>query len=76
MRWTVDTPGWKSTSGGQTTATVGQRTPGAAQPGKIFLMHVGANADDGTIVAQALPGVITGLRAAGHGFVSVDWLSG
>ncbi|NMM32201.1 MAG: hypothetical protein HHJ10_14460 [Cellulomonas sp.] len=51
----MDTPGWKSTSGGQTTATVEQRALGAAQRGKIVVMHVVANPDDGTIVAQTLP---------------------
>jgi peptidoglycan/xylan/chitin deacetylase (PgdA/CDA1 family) len=77
VRWTVDTLGWKGTSGGQTTATVVQRTLGAAQPGEIVLMHVGANPDDGTTLdADALPEVIAGLRAAGYGFVTVDQLRG
>lgn len=77
VRWTVDTLGWKGTSGGQTTATVVQRALGAAQPGEIVLMHVGANPDDGSILdAEALRGVIAGLRAAGYGFVTVDRLRG
>jgi peptidoglycan/xylan/chitin deacetylase (PgdA/CDA1 family) len=77
VRWTVDTLGWKGTSGGQTPATVVRRTLGAAQPGEIVLMHVGANPDDGTILdAEALPEVIAGLRAAGYGFVTVDRLRG
>ncbi|PVU81449.1 polysaccharide deacetylase (plasmid) [Cellulomonas sp. WB94] len=75
--WTVDTLGWKGTSGGQTKATVVQRTLGAAQPGEIVLMHVGANPDDGTILdAHALPEVIARLRAAGYSFVTVDRLRG
>lgn len=77
VRWTVDTLGWKGTSGGQTQATVVQRTLGAAQPGEIVLMHVGANPDDGTILdAEALPEIIAGLRAGGYGFVTVDRLRG
>ncbi|NTW39803.1 MAG: polysaccharide deacetylase family protein [Cellulomonadaceae bacterium] len=77
VRWTVDTLGWKGTSGGQTSATVVQRVLGAAQPGEIVLMHVGANPDDGTTLdADALADVIAGLRAAGYGFVTVDRLRG
>ncbi len=38
-------------------------------------MHVGANPDDGTTLdADALPGVIAGLRGAGYGFTTVETL--
>jgi peptidoglycan/xylan/chitin deacetylase (PgdA/CDA1 family) len=70
FRWTVDTLGWKGTSGGQSTATVVARVVAAARPGAIVLMHVGSNPDDGTTLdADALPEVITRLRALGYRFV-------
>ena len=77
VRWTVDTLGWKGTSGGQTAGTVVQRVLAAARPGAIVLMHVGANPDDGTTLdAAALADLIAGLRGAGYGFVTVDRLRG
>lgn len=73
FRWTVDTLGWKGTSGGQSVATVVSRVLGAATPGEIVLMHVGANPDDGsTLDAAALPQVISGLRAKGYSFVTLE----
>ena len=72
MRWSVDSLGWKGTSGGMTTAKVRDRVLAAARPGMIVLMHVGANPDDGTTLdAAALPSVIAGLRAKGYTFVSL-----
>ncbi len=66
VRWSVDSLGWKGTSGGMTTAKVRDRVLAAARPGMIVLMHVGANPDDGTTLdAAALPAVIAGLRAKG-----------
>ena len=53
------------------------RVLGAARPGEIVLMHVGANPDDGTTLdAAALPSVISGLRARGYGFVTLDAAAG
>lgn len=73
--WTVDSLGWKGTSGGQSVDTVVSRVLAAAVPGEIVLMHVGANPDDGTTLdADALPRVISGLRAKGYGFVTLDAL--
>jgi peptidoglycan/xylan/chitin deacetylase (PgdA/CDA1 family) len=70
FRWTVDSLGWKGTSGGQSVASVVSRVVGAAEPGAIVLMHVGSNPDDGTTLdADALPTIITDLRAQGYGFV-------
>ena len=70
FRWTVDSLGWKGTSGGQTRAQVVARVVAAAQPGAIVLMHVGSNPDDGTTLdADALPTIITKLRALGYRFV-------
>jgi peptidoglycan/xylan/chitin deacetylase (PgdA/CDA1 family) len=75
--WTVDTLGWKGTSGGQSADTVVDRVLSAATPGQIVLMHVGANPDDGTTLdADALPRVIAGLRAAGYDFVTLQALLG
>lgn len=75
--WTVDTLGWKGTSGGQSAESVRTRVLGAARPGEIVLMHVGANPDDGTTLdAAALPSVISGLRARGYGFVTLDAAAG
>ncbi|HEX5534669.1 MAG TPA: polysaccharide deacetylase family protein [Actinomycetales bacterium] len=77
VRWTVDTLGWKGTSGGITAAIVRDRVLDAAGPGEIVLMHVGANPDDGTTLdADALPGVIDQLRSRGYGFVTLDALLG
>lgn len=75
IRWTVDTLGWKGTSGGQTAGAVRDRVLNAARPGAIVLMHVGANPDDGsTLDADALPAVISGLKARGYTFVTLDAL--
>jgi peptidoglycan/xylan/chitin deacetylase (PgdA/CDA1 family) len=73
--WTVDSLGWKGTSGGMTTAKVASRVLAAATPGQIVLMHLGANPDDGTTLdAAALPQIITGLRDRGYSFVTLDAL--
>ena len=73
FRWTVDTLGWKGTSGGQSVDTVVRRVLDAATPGEIVLMHVGANPDDGsTLDADALSRIISGLRAKGYGFVTLE----
>ena len=72
FRWTVDTLGWKGTSGGIDAATVLRRVLDTAQPGQIVLMHVGANPTDGTTLdADALPRVIEELSARGYGFVDL-----
>ena len=66
VRWTVDTLGWKGTSGGLTAQQVSDRAVDALRPGAIVLMHVGSNPDDGTTLdADALPGMIDRMRAAG-----------
>jgi peptidoglycan/xylan/chitin deacetylase (PgdA/CDA1 family) len=71
-RWTVDTLGWKGTSGGATAGTVHDRVLAALRPGEIVLMHVGANPDDGsTLDAAALPRVIASIRARGYGFTTL-----
>ncbi|HEU4349928.1 MAG TPA: polysaccharide deacetylase family protein [Actinoplanes sp.] len=75
VRWTVDSLGWKGTSGGMSAAAVTTRVLGALRPGEIVLMHVGSNPDDHTTLdADALPSVIARIRAAGYGFVTLDAL--
>lgn len=77
VRWTVDTLGWKGTSGGTTTQTVVDRVLANLQPGEIVLMHIGSNPDDGsTLDADALPRIIELVRAAGYGFATLDRLLG
>lgn len=77
VRWTVDTLGWKGTSGGISTQAVVDRVLAGVQPGEIVLMHIGSNPDDGsTLDADALPQLIDGISAAGYGFVTLDELLG
>ncbi|MFS0718491.1 polysaccharide deacetylase family protein [Arthrobacter sp. 1P04PC] len=75
VRWSVDTLGWKGTSGGISVQTVLDRTLAGLRPGEIVLMHIGSNPDDGsTLDADALPQLISRLRAAGYGFTTLDAL--
>ncbi len=77
VRWTVDTLGWEGTAGKISASVVASRVLGAARPGEIVLMHVGSNPDDHTTFdADALPRVISGLRAQGYSFVTLDALTG
>jgi peptidoglycan/xylan/chitin deacetylase (PgdA/CDA1 family) len=80
VRWTVDSLGWQGLNGRsvpQATAFVADRVVAAARPGEIVLMHVGSNPDDHTTFgADALPQVISGLRARGYSFVTLDALTG
>ncbi|WP_210418914.1 polysaccharide deacetylase family protein [Pseudarthrobacter sp. NIBRBAC000502770] len=74
IRWTVDTLGWQGTMNGTRGPDfIVQRVMASAQPGEIVLMHLGSNPDDGsTLDAAALPQLISQLRAAGYGFVTLD----
>jgi peptidoglycan/xylan/chitin deacetylase (PgdA/CDA1 family) len=75
IRWTVDTWGWKGTTGGVTAQIVVDRTLARLQDGEIVLMHVGSNPDDGTTLdADALPQIIDRISAAGYGFITLDAL--
>ncbi len=73
--WTVDSLGWRGTSGGQSADAVVRRVLAAATPGQIVLMEVGSSLDGSTLDAEALPRIISGLRAAGYDFVTFDGLS-
>ena len=75
--WTVDTLGWQGTAGHISAPVVVSRVLAAARPGEIALMHVGSNPDyHTTFDADALPQVISGLRARGYPFVTLDVLTG
>jgi peptidoglycan/xylan/chitin deacetylase (PgdA/CDA1 family) len=75
VRWTVDTLGWKGTSGGMSAQEVTDRAMDALRPGEIVLMHLGANPEDGTTLdADALPDMVERMRAAGYTFVTLDAL--
>lgn len=77
VRWTVDTLGWKGTSGGVTAQVVADRVLANLQPGEIVLMHIGSNPDDGTTLdADALLQIINRIRQAGYGFTTLDRLLG
>jgi peptidoglycan/xylan/chitin deacetylase (PgdA/CDA1 family) len=77
LGWTVDTLGWKGTSGGQSVDSVVSRVLGSARPGQVVLMHVGANPDDGsTLDADALPRIIDQLRSQGYRFISLADVGG
>ncbi len=70
--WTVDTLGWMGTSGGVSRSRVVSRVLRGARPGEIVLMHLGSNpADRSALDADALPRVISGLRARGYTFVTL-----
>jgi peptidoglycan-N-acetylglucosamine deacetylase len=72
FRWSVDTLGWKGTSGGMDAAAVTERVLADLAPGQIVLMHVGSNPDDGSMLdADALPEIIRRTRAAGYDFVTL-----
>ena len=66
--WTVDTLGWKGTSGGITVQTVVNRVRANLRPGEIVLMHSGSGGvkpgDHSTLNADALPAVIKDLPGA------------
>jgi peptidoglycan/xylan/chitin deacetylase (PgdA/CDA1 family) len=73
FRWTVDTLGWKGTSGGMTAAAVVRRVLAALRPGEIVLMHVGSHpTDHSTLDADALPTIIREVQARGYTFVRLS----
>jgi peptidoglycan/xylan/chitin deacetylase (PgdA/CDA1 family) len=70
--WTVDTLGWQGTSGGRSVSTVVNRVLNTLRPGQIILLHVGSHPTDGsTLDADALPTIISELRARGYSFVTM-----
>jgi peptidoglycan/xylan/chitin deacetylase (PgdA/CDA1 family) len=72
VSWTVDAAGWLGTSGGMSVAKVRSRVLKALRPGAIVLMHLGAHPRDrSTLDADALPGLITTMRARGYSFITL-----
>jgi len=75
--WTVDTLGWEGTSGGITVQKIVNRVLANLKPGEIVLMHCGSNpTDHSTLDADALPAVISDLKARGYSFVTLDAMLG
>lgn len=73
LRWTIDSNGWRGAIGGQTVETACGRVLDNAQPGSVFLLHVGEHPDDGsTIDADALGCMISGLKERGYEFFTLD----
>ncbi len=64
VMWTVDSMGWNGFSAEQ----IVQRCLSQAEPGAIYIFHVGSASQD----AAALQRVIDGLRAAGYEFVPLS----
>jgi peptidoglycan/xylan/chitin deacetylase (PgdA/CDA1 family) len=63
VMWTIDSRGWMGWSAG----AIAQRCLELAQPGAIYVFHVGSASQDG----PALQGVIDGLRARGYAIGTV-----
>ncbi len=64
VMWTVDSRGWKGISAGEIT----QRCLEMAEPGAIYIFHVGSASQDG----PALQEIIDGLRDRGYEIGSVE----
>jgi peptidoglycan/xylan/chitin deacetylase (PgdA/CDA1 family) len=64
LMWTVDSLGWDHA----TADAIVERCLTKAEPGAIYVMHVGSESQD----AAALPRVIDGLRAAGYAFGTIE----
>lgn len=69
VTWTIDTIDWE----GRSAAEMTQKVLGNAVPGAIVLMHAGSGAVN---TPAALPGIISGLKAAGYRFVTIPELLG
>jgi peptidoglycan/xylan/chitin deacetylase (PgdA/CDA1 family) len=65
--WTIDTLGWR----GASAADIVERSLKLAQPGAIYVLHVGHTSQDGPALAR----IVTGLRERGFGFATVDQVS-
>lgn len=66
VMWTVDSFGWRRIAA----AEIVERCLSLAEPGAIYIFHVGAASED----AAALPAIIDGLRDAGYAIGSVPQL--
>jgi peptidoglycan-N-acetylglucosamine deacetylase len=68
IMWTVDSLGWNHLPA----AGIVERCLTRAEPGAIYIFHVGAQSED----AAALGPIIAGLRARGLDFVTIDDMLG
>lgn len=64
VMWSVDTLGWNRATADE----IVQRSLERAEPGAIYVMHVGSQSQD----AAALPRIIAGLRQQGYAFGTID----
>lgn len=72
IRWTVDSLGWKGTSGGMTKESVKGRVLSKALPGAIILMHLGTNPyDKAQLDSDALPKIVDELKSRGYEFATI-----
>lgn len=73
VRWTVDSLGWKGTSGGMTKNSVKERVILKTVPGAIIMMHLGSNPEDKTqLDSEALQEVINRLEEEGYEFITIS----
>lgn len=72
IRWTIDSLGWKGTSGGITKEFIENKVISKTVPGCIIMMHLGSNPDDKThLDSEALPEIISELKKQGYEFVTL-----
>ncbi|HVM25444.1 MAG TPA: polysaccharide deacetylase family protein, partial [Candidatus Limnocylindrales bacterium] len=72
VMWDVDTIDWKPVAdGGPTAQQIVDKVVGRAQGGSIVLMHLG-----GYETLDALPGIVSGLRARGFELVTLGQMLG
>jgi len=64
VMWSIDTLGWNHA----TADAIVERSLARAEPGAIYVMHVGSESQD----AAALPRIIDGLRVQGYTFGALD----
>jgi peptidoglycan-N-acetylglucosamine deacetylase len=68
VMWTIDSRGWQ----GLAAPLITQRCMELAEPGAIYVFHVGSASQDG----PALQSIIDGLRAAGYEIGGIDAVLG
>lgn len=69
IMWTVDSHGWMH---GVSAEEIVDRCLSLAEPGSIYIFHVGGQSED----ALALPAIVAGLREQGYHLVTVSDLLG
>ncbi|MDD3190833.1 MAG: polysaccharide deacetylase family protein [Candidatus Pacebacteria bacterium] len=75
IRWTIDSLGWMGTSGEMNKNSVKERVVSKAAPGAIIMMHLGSNPTDKThLDSEALPEIISELKADGYEFITMSEL--